>query len=124
MVCGSGPFGGVDQHHDAVDHVQDALDLAAEVGVARRIDDIDARVLPDDGRALGKDGDAALALQVVGIHRALSNPLALAERAGLLEQFVDERGLAVVDVSDNRDVSELHQSLCALQKMRGPSTEP
>jgi hypothetical protein len=29
----------------------------------------------------------------------------------------------VVDVGDNRDVSELHQSLCALQKMRGPSTE-
>jgi hypothetical protein len=42
----------------------------------------------------------------------------------LLEQFVDKRGLAVVDVGDNRDVSELHQSLCALQKMRGPSTEP
>ena len=117
-------FGGVHQHHDAIDHVQDALDLAAEIGVARRVDDVDARVLPDDRRALGKNGDAALALQVVGIHRALSNALALAERTGLLEQFVDQRGFAVVDVGDNRDVSELHQSLCALQKMRGPSTEP
>ena len=115
-------FGGVDQHHDAVDHVEDALDLAAEIGVARRIDDVDARVLPDDGRALGEDGDAALALQVVGIHGALGHALALAERAGLLQQFVDERRLAVVDVGDNRDVSELHQSFCAVQKMRGPST--
>ena len=53
---------------------------------------------------------------------ALSHPLALAERAGLLQQLVDERGLAVVDVGDDRDVSELHQRLCAAQKMRGPST--
>ena len=65
-------FGGVDQHDDAVDHVEDALDLAAEVGVARRVDDVDARVLPDDRRALGEDGDAALALEVVGVHRALA----------------------------------------------------
>ena len=37
-------FGGVDQHQRAVDHVQDALDLAAEIGVARRVDDVDADV--------------------------------------------------------------------------------
>ena len=59
------PFGGVDQQHHAVDHREDALDLAAEVGVARRVDDVDARALPDDRGRLGEDGDAALALQVV-----------------------------------------------------------
>ena len=64
-------LGGVDQHQRAVDHVEDALDLAAEIGVARRVDDVDAGVLPEDRGGLGEDGDAALALQVVGIHRAL-----------------------------------------------------
>ena len=34
-------FGGVDQQHDAVDHRQRALHLAAEVGVAGRVDDVD-----------------------------------------------------------------------------------
>ncbi len=29
------PLGGIDQHEDAVDHAEDALDLAAEIGVAR-----------------------------------------------------------------------------------------
>ena len=29
------PFGGIDQHDGAVHHVEDALDLAAEIGVAR-----------------------------------------------------------------------------------------
>ncbi len=31
----------VDEQHDAVDHAQAALDLAAEVGVARGVDDVD-----------------------------------------------------------------------------------
>ena len=102
------PLGGIDQHERAVDHVEDALDLAAEIGVAGRVDDIDAGVLPEDRGRLGEDGDAALALEVVGIHRALGHPLVLAERAGLLQQPVDQRGLAVVDVGDDGDVAELH----------------
>ena len=102
------PFGGIDQHQSAIDHVEDALDLAAEIGVARRVDDIDARVLPEDRGHLGEDGDAALALEVVGIHGALGDALVLAERAGLLQQPVDQRGLAMVDVGDDRDVAQIH----------------
>src|SRR5690606_5852102 len=37
--------------------------------------------------------------------------LVFAERARLFEQFVDERGLAMVDMRDDRDVAELHRSL-------------
>ena len=72
-------FGGVDQHQRAIDHVEDALDLAAEIGVARRVDDVDAGALPEDRGHLGENGDAALALEIVGIHRALGHPLVLAE---------------------------------------------
>ena len=63
-VCGSGPFGRVDQQQHAVDHRQHALDLAAEVGVAGRVDDVDLVVLVVDGGVLRQDGDAALALEV------------------------------------------------------------
>ena len=112
-----GPFRGVDENDGAVDHIEDPLDLTAEVGVAGRIDDVDARVLPQDARALGEDGDAPLALEIVGIHGALAHPLVLAERAGLLQELVDQRGLAVVDVGNDCDVSELHQGLCALQQL-------
>ena len=101
-------FGGIDQHQSAVDHVEDALDLAAEIGVAWRVDDVDAGALPEDGGRLGEDGDAALALEVVGIHGALGHALVLAERAGLLEQPVDEGGLAMVDMGDDGDVAKLH----------------
>ncbi len=77
-------FGGVDEDHHAIDHREDALHLAAEIGVAGRVDDIDARVLPDQRGHLGQNGDAALALEIVGIHGALFDALVVAERAGLL----------------------------------------
>ena len=102
------PFGGVDQHDRAVDHRQDALDLAAEIGVAGRVDDVDAHVLPHHRGRLGEDGDAALALEVVGVHHPLGDALVLAEGAGLLQQPIDQRRLAVVDVGDDGDVSQLH----------------
>ena len=102
------PFGGVDQDQRAVDHVEDALDLAAEIGVAGGVDDVDAGVLPDQRSGLGQDGDAPFALQVVGIHRPLGHPLVLAERAGLLQQAVDQGGFAVVDVGDNGDIAQIH----------------
>jgi hypothetical protein len=51
-------------------------------------------------------GDAALALDVVRIHDAFDEVLVRGEGARLLQQFVDERGLPVVDVGDDGDVSE------------------
>ena len=69
--------------------------------------------VPGDRRVLGEDRDAALALERVGVERALLHDLAAAERAGLLEQAVDERGLAVVDVGHDCNVSyvtSLHEN--------------
>ncbi len=101
-------FGGVHQNDGAVHHVQDALHLAAEVRVAGRVHDVDADVVPDDRSGLGQDGDAALAFLVVRIHHAFGGLLVLAEQAGLFQQAVDERGLAVVDMGDDGDVAQLH----------------
>ena len=102
-------FGGVDQHQRAVHHVQDALDLTAEIGVAGGVDDVDAGVLPLHRGRLGQNGDAALALQIVGVHGAIRHLLVLAERTGLLEELVDEGRLAVVDVGDDGDVTKVHE---------------
>ena len=43
----------------------DALDLAAEVGVAGRVDDIDPDALPLDGAGLREDRDPTFLLNVV-----------------------------------------------------------
>ena len=59
-----------------------------------------------DGGVLGQDGDAAFAFQVVGIHDALGNGFVGAEGAGLAQHGVHQRGLAVVDVGDDGDISD------------------
>jgi hypothetical protein len=104
-VCGIGPFDGIDQQQHAVDHGQHALDLAAEVGVARGVDDVDMRALPVDGAVFRQDGDAAFLFQVVGIHHPFGYRLVGGEGAGLAKQLINQGGLAVVDVGDNGDVS-------------------
>ncbi len=101
------PLARVDEEEHAVDHRQAALDLAAEVGVPGRVDDVDLRPAVADGRVLGEDRDALLALEVHRVEHALGDVLVRAESARLPEERVDERRLAVVDVGDDRDVAEL-----------------
>ncbi len=100
-------FGGIDEQQDSVDHRQSALDLAAEVGVSGGVDDVDLDLAALNRRVLGEDRDPLLALEVGRVHDALADVLVLAERAGLPEHRVDEGCLAVVDVRDDRDVSEV-----------------
>ena len=102
---GQRPLGGVDQQQDPVDHGQAALDLAAEVGVARGVDDVELDVAVVDRGVLGEDRDPLLALEVHRVHHPLGDVLALAEGAGLPQHLVDQRRLAVVDVGNDGDVS-------------------
>ena len=99
-------FGRVDQEQSAVGHEQGALDLATEVGVAGGVDDVDLRPLPANARVLREDRDPALFFEVVGVHHALDERFVLAERPRLAEHVIDQRGLTVVDVCDDRDVTD------------------
>jgi hypothetical protein len=99
---------GIDQDERAIDHVEDTLDLAAEVGMARGIHNIDPCALPDQGRAFSENRDAALALKIVGIERALRHPLVFPEGARLLQQPVNQSGLAMVDMGNDRNVAKGH----------------
>jgi hypothetical protein len=102
---GQRTFAGVDQQHDAVDHLERALDFTAKVAVAGRVDDIDFHVVIKDRGVLGENGNAALALQFVRVHDAFDVVLIGAKSAALLQHSVHQRGLAVVDVGDNSDIA-------------------
>ena len=108
LVCGIGPSAASTKNDHAIDHGQNAFNFAAKVGMARRINDVDAGVVPDNGRCLGQNGDAALFFQIVGVHDALGHALVVAESAGLLEEFVNEGRFAMVNVRDDRDVADFH----------------
>ena len=79
---------------------------AAEVGVARGVNDVNLGVAVLDSGVLSQDSDAALPLQVVGVHDTLHRLLVLAVHAALLQHLIHQRGLAVVNVGDNGYVSQ------------------
>jgi hypothetical protein len=118
-------FGGVDEHDGAVDHGEDALHLAAEIGVAGRVDDVDAR---HPSRRI----EVALARMVMprSFSRSLESITRSATRwfsrkaPDCLQQLVDQRRLAVVDVGDDGDVAQLHgvfrSGAGSRQSSRGP----
>ncbi len=80
-----GPLVRVDQQQHRVDHAEHPLDLAGEIGVAGGIDDVDQVVAPLDGAVLGADGDAALPLDVVGVHDPFLNVLVGTKGVGCAE---------------------------------------
>ena len=103
-------LGRVDDEDRALAGLEAVADLVGEVDVAGRVDEVEAvgqavlrRVLEAHGAGL--DRDALLALEV---HRVedLARHLPRIDRVGQLEQPVGERGLAVIDVGDDREVAQ------------------
>ena len=96
-----------EQH--AVDHFHDALNFAAEVCVAGSIHDIDVVALPVKCGVLCANGDALFALEIHRVHDALLAGFCFvcAEGTGLLEKAVNECGFAMVNVSDDGDVTDI-----------------
>ena len=104
---GHAALSSVHQQQHAVDHLQHALDLAAKVGVARGINDVDLDTLVGAGAVLGQNGDTALTLDIAAVHDTLCHDLIVAESAALTQHGIHQRGLAVVNVSDNGDVAQI-----------------
>jgi hypothetical protein len=77
--------------------------------VAGRVDQVDLGRLSGlgidvgDGHVLGQDGDAAFALEGVGVQHGVLD-LRVAEIAALAEQSVDEGGLPMVNVGNDSKI--------------------
>ena len=72
--------------------------------MAGGIDNIDLYAVVHAGGVLRKYCDSALTLDGVAVHYAVADYLILAESAALLEHFIDQGSLAVVNVGDDRNV--------------------
>src|SRR5690606_13549989 len=99
-------FGRIDEKEDAVGHLEHALDLAAEVRVTGRVDQVDLHTVPGKRDILRENGDAALPLEIVRVEDALPEVLVARDRAGLPEEAVDHGRLPVVDMRNDGDVSD------------------
>ena len=104
---GHGALCGIDQQQNSVDHLEHALDLTAEVCVTGGVNDIDLDVLVVDGCIFGKDRYSAFTLDVSRVHNAGAHFLIITKNTALLQHLIHERGLAMVNVGDNCDVSQI-----------------
>ena len=71
------------------------------------VDDVDLNILVVDGGVFCKNGDAAFLFKVARVHDTLLCGLVFTVDAALAEHLVHKRGLAVVNVGDDRDVSQI-----------------
>ena len=75
--------------------------------MARGIHNVDLIILIVYGGVLGEDGDAPLPLQVSGVHDTLHGLLVFPVDTALLQHFVHQGGLAVVNMGDDGNVANV-----------------
>ena len=102
---------GVDNEYRALTGCQRARDLIGKVHVARRIDQIELIRLTIVGvignaDGIGLDRNAALALDIHGVEQ-LRLHVAFVDGMGELEDAVTDRGLAMVDMRNDREVADV-----------------
>ena len=97
----------VEYRDGPVEHPQAALDLDREIDVARRVDDVDAMVLPKAGGRGRGDRNAALLLLRHPIHRrgAFVHLAHLIGAAGVIEDALGGGCLTGIDMRHDADVS-------------------
>ena len=73
--------------------------------MAGRIDDVYLRAFPVNRTVLGRDGDASLTFQLQAVHDPVIDFLSRPDKTALSEHGVNKRGLPVVHVGNNGDVT-------------------
>ena len=104
----------VNQQKCTVSHLQNALNLAAKVSVARGINNVNLDALVLNRDILCQNSNSALTLLIVGVQNSLLNLLVLAECIGCLKHLVNHGGFTVVNVGDDSNISDVvltHKSL-------------
>jgi hypothetical protein len=99
-------LGRVDQQDHAFAGREGPAHLVAEVDVARGVDQVEDVVLVGEANRLELDGDAPLALDVHGV-QVLGAHVPRVHGTADFEDAVAERGLAVIDVGDHAERTDL-----------------
>ncbi len=94
----------IDEQEHAVHHGERTLDLTAEVGMSRCIDDVDLIVVVPDRCVLCEYRDAPLALELERVHHPFHDLLIDAENTRLLEHGIYQCRFPMVYMGYNPDV--------------------
>ena len=104
---GKRSFRRIDEENDSVRHIEHPFHLSAEIAVSRSVDDIDFYAAVVDADVFCKDRDPAFPFEIVAVEEAFVHFLIFAEQLCLFDDLIDKRGLPVVDMRNNRDISDV-----------------
>ena len=100
-----GALARVNQQKNAIHHLQRPLDFAAEVAVTGGVDNVDLHSLITNTGRLGENRDSALALESIRVEDTFHNLFIGPENAALPQHGIYQSRLSVIDVSDDRYVT-------------------
>ena len=104
---GHGALCRIDKEDNSVYHFKDTLYLATEIGVTGGVDNVDFNILVVNSGILRKDGDTTLTLKVAGVHNSVGCFLIFTVDTALTKHLVNKGCLAVVNVCDDRNISQI-----------------
>ena len=98
-------FSCINKKDNSVYHLENTLDLTAEIRVSGSIDNVDLNVLIVYRRVLCENGNTPFLLDIIRVHYASNGLLIFSVYTTLLEQSVNKRCFAVFNVRDYCNVS-------------------
>ena len=82
-------FISINQQQYAINHGQYAFNLAAEVSMARGIQNVDFYAVVHNSGVFRQNGDTTFTLQSIGVHNTFFNALVSTENAALLQHSIN-----------------------------------
>ena len=112
-------FISINQQQYAVNHGQYAFNLAAEVSMARGVQNVDFYAVVHNSGVFRQNGDTTFTFQSIGVHNTFFNALVSTENAALLQHSINQGRLAMVNVGNNCYITNIvsnHYSFSLLHK--------
>ena len=102
----------VNDKEGAVGHSQSPFNFTGKVGVSGSVDDVDLDVVIGNGGVLRQNGNPLFPFEIVAVEYGCLTHFSLivTKNMTLLQESINEGSFAVVDVSDDGDISDF--SIC------------
>ena len=103
----------ISKEEHAIDHFHDTFHFGTEVGVTWSVDDVNGvfftvfRIDPLHREVFGLNRNAFFALEVHRVHGTFFYAFVFTVSAALREKAVDECGLAMINVCDDGDITDI-----------------
>ena len=118
FCLGHRAFKRIHHQHNAIHHFQHTLYLAAEIGMSGGINDVDFGIAIVYGCVFGKNGNPSFPFNITAIHDSFLYLLIGTEDTALSEQLIHQCGFAVVNMGNNRYVSDIFNILTHLELLQ------